>query len=116
LVEGRWPLISTLPAAPARPRVSSSPSSNEKPGSRLTMSSAVSGLEAAKKAGSKTRTPRASPPPPAACEGSGRGAWAAAGPASIETAAPASQIALRMLSFPCRRRMRRGGARLQLQA
>ena len=50
LVTGRAPSISTLPAAPPKPRTLE-PVSRENPGSRLTMSSAVVGALAAKQAG-----------------------------------------------------------------
>jgi hypothetical protein len=42
LLVGRSPLISTLPAVPAKPRALS-PCSSEKPGKRVIMSSAVLG-------------------------------------------------------------------------
>jgi hypothetical protein len=46
------PLITTLPAAPAKPRVAYIAESSEKPGTSLAMSSAVCGAEGAKKAAS----------------------------------------------------------------
>jgi hypothetical protein len=68
LEAGRALLISTLPTAPSKPRAPE-PSSTSKPGTRLTMSSAVLGRWAAKKSGVKTRTPR--------WVASARGAWPA---------------------------------------
>jgi hypothetical protein len=50
LVVGRSPLISTLPAVPAKPRALSPPSSR-KPGRRAIMSRAVLGRCSAKKLG-----------------------------------------------------------------
>ena len=52
---GREPLIRTLPTAPSKPRAPS-PSLTEKPGTRLTMSSAVFGRASAKKSGVKIST------------------------------------------------------------
>ena len=55
LLLGRCPSISTLPAVAPKPR-RSAPSSRLKPGSWRTMSSAVMGLNRAKKAGSNVWT------------------------------------------------------------
>ena len=51
LDDGRLPSISTLPAAPDRPRALLSPLSTPKPGTRCIMSSAVLGRKLAKKSG-----------------------------------------------------------------
>ena len=51
LPEKRSPLISTLPVAWPRPRRSVSPASIEKPGTWLSMSSALRGAKRAKSAG-----------------------------------------------------------------
>ena len=56
LDDGRWPSINTLPAVAPKPR-RSAPSSSVKPGSWRTMSSAVTGLNRAKNAGSNCCTP-----------------------------------------------------------
>ncbi len=56
LEAGREPLIRMLPTEPSKPRLPS-PSLTLKPGTRLTMSSAVLGCWSEKKAGSKISTP-----------------------------------------------------------
>ncbi len=78
---GRSPLISTLPTEPSKPRLPS-PSWTEKPGIRLTMSSAVFGRWSAKNSGVKVRTPRPLSVTAAA------GAGAAAGGESARAAVP----------------------------